>query len=202
MQMHGDSCPVCGKLCLHPYRPEEREEHLRLCQRNNRRLEALRKSQDIECSVCLEKVLSKPTASERKFGLLSECDHPFCVSCIRNWRSNSLHDSGIDVNQAVRACPICRRLSYYVIPSVLWYFSKEEKDEIMDSYKAKLKSIDCKYFDFGNGSCPFGTSCFYKHAYRDGSLEEIKLRHVDADEGSTVIVKMIRLSDFFNDMNL
>ncbi|XP_078165801.1 zinc finger (CCCH-type/C3HC4-type RING finger) family protein isoform X1 [Carex rostrata] len=193
MQMHGDSCPVCGKLCLHPYRPEEREEHLRLCQRNNRRLEALRKSQDIECSVCLEKVLSKPTASERKFGLLSECDHPFCVSCIRNWRSNSLHDSGIDVNQAVRACPICRRLSYYVIPSVLWYFSKEEKDEIMDSYKAKLKSIDCKYFDFGNGSCPFGTSCFYKHAYRDGSLEEIKLRHVDADEGSTVIVKMIRI---------
>lgn len=101
----------------------------------------MRKSQDIECSVCLEKVLSKPTASERKFGLLSECDHPFCVSCIRNWRSNSLHDSGIDVNQAVRACPICRRLSYYVIPSVLWYFSKEEKDEIMDSYKAKLKYV-------------------------------------------------------------
>lgn len=36
MQMHGDTCPVCGKQCLHPYRPEEREEHLRLCQRNNR----------------------------------------------------------------------------------------------------------------------------------------------------------------------
>jgi hypothetical protein len=32
----------------------------------------------------------------------------------------------------------------------------------------------------------------FQHAYRDGSLEEIKLRHVDADEGSTVIVKMIR----------
>lgn len=24
------------------------------------------------------------------------------------------------------------------------------------------RSIDCKHFDFGNGTCPFGTSCFYK----------------------------------------
>ncbi|XP_050284854.1 uncharacterized protein LOC126724297 isoform X7 [Quercus robur] len=24
-------------------------------------------------------------------------------------------------------------------------------------------SIDCKHFDFGNGNCPFGSSCFYKH---------------------------------------
>jgi Ring finger domain len=118
-----------------------------------RQLEALRKSQDIECSVCLERVLSKPTAAERKFGLLSECDHPFCVSCIRNWRSNSQHDSGIDVNQAVRACPICRRLSYYVIPSVIWYFSKEEKQEIMDSYKAKLKYVLLSYCFSGLLAC-------------------------------------------------
>uniref|UniRef100_A0A7N2LFY8 C3H1-type domain-containing protein n=1 Tax=Quercus lobata TaxID=97700 RepID=A0A7N2LFY8_QUELO len=38
----------------------------------------------------------------------------------------------------------------------------EEKQDIVDSYKAKLKSIDCKHFDFGNGNCPFGSSCFYK----------------------------------------
>lgn len=24
------------------------------------------------------------------------------------------------------------------------------------------RSIDCMHFDFGEGSCPFGTSCFYK----------------------------------------
>ncbi|KAJ3694655.1 hypothetical protein LUZ60_000032 [Juncus effusus] len=200
--LHGDTCPVCEKQCLHPYRPDERDEHLKICQLNHRRLEALTKSQEIECSVCLERVLSKPTAGERKFGILSECDHPFCVSCIRNWRSNSQLDSGMDLHQAVRACPICRKLSYYVIPSVSWYFSKEEKTEIIESYKAKLKSIDCKYFDFGKGMCPFGTSCFYKHAYRDGSLEEVKLRHVDGDEGNTVIVKMIRLSDFLDNMHI
>ncbi|XP_010913154.1 E3 ubiquitin-protein ligase makorin isoform X3 [Elaeis guineensis] len=162
--IHGDLCSICGKHCLHPHRLGEREEHIKLCQKNNKRLEALKLSQEIECSVCLDRVLSKPTAAERKFGLLSECDHPFCISCIRNWRSNS-PASGMDVNNAVRACPICRKISYFVIPSVIWYSTKEEKQEIVDNYKAKLKSIDCKYFDFGNGTCPFGTSCFYRDIY-------------------------------------
>ncbi|KAK3132291.1 hypothetical protein QOZ80_6AG0519080 [Eleusine coracana subsp. coracana] len=200
-QMHGDLCTTCGKMCLHPYRPDEREEHIKLCEKNHKRLETLKRSQEIECSVCLDRVLSKPTAAERKFGLLSECDHPFCIACIRNWRNNS-PASGMDVNSALRACPICRKLSYFVIPSVLWFFSKEEKQEIVDSYKSKLKSIDCKYFDFGTGSCPFGTSCFYRHAYRDGRLEEVVLRHLDADDGSTVIAKNIRLSDFLGRLHL
>ncbi|XP_008808204.1 E3 ubiquitin-protein ligase makorin isoform X2 [Phoenix dactylifera] len=199
--IHGDLCSICGKHRLHPHRPDEREEHINLCQKNNKRLEALKLSQEIECSVCLDRVLSKPTAAERKFGLLSECDHPFCISCIRNWRSNS-PASGMDVNNAVRACPICRKISYFVIPSVIWYSTKEEKQEIIDNYKAKLKSIDCKYFDFGNGTCPFGTSCFYRHAYRDGRLEEVVLRHLDAEDGNTVIAKDIRLSDFFSALHL
>lgn len=136
--VHGDLCPSCGKHCLHPFRPEESEEHLRTCEKKQKNLEALKHSQEIECSVCLERVLSKPTAGERKFGLLSECDHPFCISCIRNWRSSS-PTSGMDINSALRACPICRKLSYFVIPSVIWYTSKEEKQEIVDSYKAKLR---------------------------------------------------------------
>ncbi|XP_020599456.1 E3 ubiquitin-protein ligase makorin isoform X2 [Phalaenopsis equestris] len=154
--IHGDQCSICKKYCLHPYRPDEREEHVKLCQKNNQNLEALRFSQEIECSVCLDRVLS-----ERKFGLLSECDHPFCISCIRNWRSNC-PSIGMDVNSTLRACPMCRKLSYFVIPSVIWYSTSEEKQEIVENYKAKLKTIDCKYFDFGNGTCPFGTSCFYK----------------------------------------
>ncbi|XP_068643514.1 E3 ubiquitin-protein ligase makorin-like [Aristolochia californica] len=199
--IHGDLCSTCGKHCLHPYRPDEREEHIQLCQRNNKRLEALKRSQEIECSVCLDHVLSKPTAAERKFGILSECNHPFCIACIRNWRSNS-PTSGMDVNSALRACPICRKLSYFVIPSVIWYSTKEEKQEIVDSYKTKLSSIDCRYFNFGNGSCPFGTSCFYKHAYHDGCLEEVVLRHLGAEDGNTVIAKNIRLSDFLSGLRL
>jgi E3 ubiquitin-protein ligase makorin len=45
----------------------------------------------------------------------------------------------MDVNTSLRACPICRKLSYFVIPSVIWYSSKEEKQEIVDTYKAKLR---------------------------------------------------------------
>ncbi|KAG6466986.1 hypothetical protein ZIOFF_075170 [Zingiber officinale] len=137
-RLHGDLCTICGKHCLHPFRPDEREEHIKMCQKNNKHLEALKYSQEIECSVCLDRVHSKPNPAERKFGLLSECDHPFCISCIRNWRGNS-PASGMDINSALRACPICRKLSYFVIPSIIWYSTKEEKQEIVDNYKAKLK---------------------------------------------------------------
>ncbi|AQL03369.1 E3 ubiquitin-protein ligase makorin [Zea mays] len=41
-----------------------------------------------------------------------------------------------------------------------------------------------------------------QHAYRDGRLEEVILRHLDADDGSTVIAKSIRLSDFLGRMDL
>ncbi|XVE76703.1 hypothetical protein DITRI_Ditri13aG0002800 [Diplodiscus trichospermus] len=199
--IHGDLCPTCGKHCLHPFRPEEREEHLKMCEKKQKHLEVLKRSQEIECSVCLDRVLSKPTAAERKFGLLSECDHPFCISCIRNWRSSS-PSSGMDVNTALRACPICRKLSYFVIPSVIWYCTPEEKQEIVDNYKAKLRSIDCKHFKFGNGNCPFGTSCFYKHMYQDGRLEEVVLRHLGAEDEHTIIAKNIRLSDFLSDLHI
>lgn len=181
--IHGDLCPTCGKLCLHPFRPREREEHLKSCKKRQNYLEILKHSQEIECSVCLERVLSKSVESERKFGILSECDHPFCILCIRNWRGSS-PSSGLDVNSALRACPICRKRSYFVIPSVIWYNTKEEKQEIIDSYKAKLRTIDCKHFDSGNGTCPFGTSCFYKHTVKPGSMLWNSVLMPDSSYGS------------------
>ena len=41
----------------------------------------------------------------------------------------------------------------------------------MADYRGKLAERDCMHFDFGDGTCPFGTSCFYRHAYKDGTLE-------------------------------
>ncbi|KAJ8573555.1 hypothetical protein K7X08_010066 [Anisodus acutangulus] len=199
--IHGDLCPICAKHCLHPFRPQEREEHIKACEKRQNRLDLLKHSREIECSVCLEHVLSKTTAAERKFGILSECDHPFCISCIRNWRSGS-PSSGIDISSTFRTCPICRKLSYFVTPSVIWYSSKEEKQDILDSYKTKLRSIDCKHFDFGNGTCPFGASCFYKHQYRDGRLEEVVLRHLDHEDASTLISKNIRLSGLLGNLRI
>ncbi|KAF7085589.1 hypothetical protein CFC21_089000 [Triticum aestivum] len=203
-QMHGDLCTTCGKQCLHPYRPSEGGAHIKLCKRNNKRLEALKKSEEIECSVCLDRVLSKPTAAEKRFGLLPECDHAFCITCIRKWRSSSL-TSSMDIDSTVKACPICRKVSYYVIPSATWYSSKEEKQDIIDGYKAKLKSIDCRYFDFGRDTCPFGSRCFYKHAYTDGRLEEpatVAVLHFHADNGSMEHARNIGLAYLLSRLHL
>ncbi|CAI7904454.1 unnamed protein product, partial [Closterium sp. NIES-54] len=95
----------------------------------------------------------------------------------------------LDLDNAVRACPLCRVRSHFVTPSVVWFFSEEEKQAIIEGYKRKLKSTDCRYFNYGNGQCPFGTSCFYK---------EVKLRHLSSADGSAVISRDIRLSDFLD----
>lgn len=146
--------------------PNEKEEHLQTCEKKENYLETLNKSQEIECRICYERVLSKPEGDECKFGILSECDHPFCLSCIRNWR-NSAPTSAIKRN--VKTCPMCRKLSYYVIPSSIWYFTMEEKQDIIDNYKTSCKLINCKLFDFGNGYCPFRNTCFYRHTVKPGS---------------------------------
>ncbi len=66
---------------------------------------------------------------------------------------------------------MCRQASWFVTPSSVWPSNQAERLRIIEAYKTRLKTIDCRHFDFGEGRCPFGTSCFYKHAYRDGSLE-------------------------------
>lgn len=56
-------------------------------------------------------------------------------------------------------------------------------------------TADCMHFNYGEGQCPFGTSCFYRHAYPDGRLEEPSLRRIVDEEGVRV-VQPVRLSDF------
>ena len=55
-------------------------------------------------------------------------------------------------------------MQHFVTPSSVWPADEEEKARIIAGYCAKLSQIDCKYFDHGEGSCPFGTSCFYRCA--------------------------------------
>jgi E3 ubiquitin-protein ligase makorin len=51
----------------------------------------------------------------------------------------------------------------------------------------------------GEGVCPFGISCFYKHSYKDGSLDERKVRVVTGSEEEGVVLGAVQLSDFFRD---
>ena len=82
--------------------------------------------------------MAKPKPSDRKFGVLSGCDHPFCIGCIRGWRGGGHNPPGMDVDTVVRACPVCRVRSHFVTPSVIWYGSEEEKEDIVKGYKRKL----------------------------------------------------------------
>ena len=43
--------------------------------------------------------------------------------------------------------------------------------------------IDCKYYNFGEGTCPFGSSCFYAHVNRDGRREEVRAQGADKRSG-------------------
>jgi len=193
-KIHGDECCVCYKNILHPYRPEEAAEHIAQCQIRKQRAEAHLRSAEVECAICLEKVLSKPTVSERKFGLMA-CEHAFCLGCIRNWRTQYV---GVDVETALRTCPICRTTTHFITPSSVWPSTPEEKDGIVEGYKTKLSAIDCRHFNRGNGTCPFGTSCFYRHMLPDGTLDEPALRHYGNADGEVSVVKPVLLSHFMD----
>ncbi|EFJ52753.1 hypothetical protein VOLCADRAFT_102729 [Volvox carteri f. nagariensis] len=195
--IHGLQCEICHKFRINPYNPEAAEEHRSTCRLRHERLEARLRSASVECGICLELVLSKPSVSERRFGLLTSCDHAFCLACIRSWRGRT-DDATLATDTAVRTCPICRTPSHFVTPSLVWPASSEEKAGIVSAYKDRLASIDCKHFNFGEGSCPFSTSCFYRHMYKDGRLEEPVLRRAGNADGDIRVVMPLRLSAFLD----
>lgn len=61
---------------------------------------AVQRSENKECSVCLEKVWERD--GDKRFGILENCDHVFCLDCIRKWRAASSYD-----NRVVKAWYIC-----------------------------------------------------------------------------------------------
>ncbi|XP_059366967.1 probable E3 ubiquitin-protein ligase makorin-1 [Carassius carassius] len=169
--LHGDVCDMCGLQVLHPSDSSQRSQHIRACiEAHEKDMEisfAIQRSKDMMCGVCMEVVFEKTNPSERRFGILSNCSHCYCLKCIRKWRSAKQFESKI-----IKSCPECRITSNFVIPSEYWVEDKEEKQKLIQKYKDGMGSKPCRYFDEGRGTCPFGANCFYKHAFPDGRLEE------------------------------
>lgn len=44
------------------------------------------------------------------------------------------------------SCPECRITSNYVVPSLYWVDTKEEKEKLLNEYKQALNKQNCKYF--------------------------------------------------------
>jgi len=112
-------------------------------------------SRELECGICFSRVLEKSS----RFGLLLGCNHSFCLDCIRSWRQNETSQFNIE---AVRRCPICRVPSYFIVPSNRLLLEPSRKREVVNEYLRNMRSKACRYFK-EQGSCPFGTSCFYGH---------------------------------------
>ncbi|KAI8771855.1 E3 ubiquitin-protein ligase makorin-1 [Biomphalaria glabrata] len=187
--LHGEICDLCGMPRLHPTDIEQREQHVRDCiAEHERQMElafSVKQSKDKECGICLENVMEKEGKDSKRFGILENCNHCFCLSCIRQWRSNK--NSLIETH---RACPSCRTHSDFVTPSKYWVECPEEKKKLISDYKDALSKKPCHYFKLGKGECPFDSRCFYRHALPDGKVVTnniVKRRRRENAEGDRIV---------------
>eukprot|EP00048_Salpingoeca_helianthica_P007165 m.107392 g.107392 ORF g.107392 m.107392 type:complete len:384 (+) comp14249_c1_seq13:145-1296(+) len=192
--LHGEECPCCLRRCLHPDDLEYNAAHIESClemvDQVMSSVAMVEKSAAVECCICMEKVLEKEDRSERRFGILQNCNHAFCLACVRSWRSK--HDQG---QSSARTCPICREKSFFVVPSSVWITDPEEKRALIDEYKANMSTIDCKHYRNGDGACPFGDSCFYRHVDREGK-QGAATRFRGNSSGEIEHVRPVHLWDF------
>ncbi|EDV97247.1 GH14787 [Drosophila grimshawi] len=172
-RIHMELCEMCDQYCLHPTDQAQRKKHNREClQQHEQAMElsfAIAQSKDKTCGICFDTIMEK-AGREKRFGILPNCNHIFCLECIRTWRQAKQFEHKI-----TRACPECRVCSDFVCPSAFWVETKEEKDKLLNDYRAALGAKDCKYFKKGEGKCPFGNKCFYKHALPNGDIVDVGL---------------------------
>jgi len=170
--VHGMTCDMCGSNTLHPFHQRQREQHTKVCLKQHEAAMELafsaQRSKDKTCGICMEVVMEKKPPSEARFGIMPNCNHCYCLPCLRKWRQAKQFEHKI-----VRACPECRVTSDYICPSKYWIDTKEEKDKLLANYKSELGKKTCKYFDGGKGECPFGNKCFYQHLDRHGQLVDV-----------------------------
>jgi E3 ubiquitin-protein ligase makorin len=181
--LHGLACPSCSKHVLHPYHtPTEHDEHISQCLARQAVITKQRhKANQVACGICHERVAAK---SDSRFGLLN-CEHAFCLSCIRHYRQTSTTSQH---EEAHRTCPLCGTMAHFITPTPIWPVDLVERQQLVEEYRRKLSTIPCKHFDYGDKYCPFGESCFYAHTDRQGNhLEARRLptrtrSHEDGDK--------------------
>uniref|UniRef100_A0A7S2WI76 RING-type E3 ubiquitin transferase n=1 Tax=Mucochytrium quahogii TaxID=96639 RepID=A0A7S2WI76_9STRA len=205
------SGPVCkfflagncrfGDTCrnTHTVQTQEQQEHTEVisrCEQDVEMTEFEREcSVDLECGICLENIMQTST---KRFGILTGCDHVFCLKCIKDWRSSDTKSSE-NGQVLVRRCPLCREPSYFVIPCDRMVRDPERKKMLIEGYQQGMGTIHCKHFDRGNGTCPFGTSCFYKHVYSNGTVQDPgEVRIYRDGYGGTRTESVNRLGAYFD----
>ena len=192
---HGEICQFCRTACLNPHDKDQQKKHINECMRqhNMEKSLAIARSKEKTCGICFEVIMEK-VPQEQRFGILPNCNHCFCLFCIRKWRQAKQFES--------KACPECRIQSDFVCPSPYWIDTKEDKEKLIKEYKKALSMKDCRYFKLGYGRCPFGNECFYLHAYSDGTKVDVgpPVPRRRLSTHREFVVYETRLSDLQNDM--
>lgn len=57
-----------------------------------------------------------------------------------------LGHTGGNATETVRTCPICRVLSYYVVPSKFWVADEQQKARVLAAFRHKTSAIHCRHF--------------------------------------------------------
>ncbi|KAJ6221554.1 hypothetical protein RDWZM_000099 [Blomia tropicalis] len=173
VNVHGDYCDLCGFFSIHPFNETQREKHRRECvQEHEKNMEesfAYQRSKDLTCGICLDVIMDKESRKGRRFGILENCLHVYCIECIRTWRNSNFDKKN------KRGCPQCRIKSDFIIPSEYFYDEKADKVKLINEYKDALSKQHCKYFKQGQSKCPFQGACFYKHEYPDGRKADLPM---------------------------
>lgn len=198
--VHGLLCDMCQQPVLHPDHEEQRRVHKFTCMKQHEaemeQAFAVAKSKDRTCGICMEVVVDKPK-SEARFGIMPNCNHCFCLACLRKWRQAKQFE-----NKIIRACPECRQTSDYICPSKHWLDTPEEKEKLFEEYKSQMLKKECKYYNRGKGECPFGNKCFYRHCADDGTEVDVgpPQKHYRQNvDGDSETVERILLYDFLEE---
>ncbi|NXL36886.1 MKRN1 ligase, partial [Glaucidium brasilianum] len=115
----------------------------------------------------MDRVYEKRMPDERYFGILPNCNHAYCVGCIRKWRRSRDFQSTV-----IKACPECRVTSSYYIPNKYWISDEDEKKKLIETFRARTGRIRCRFFVQNQGHCPFDSECLYLHELPPNQLPQ------------------------------
>jgi hypothetical protein len=133
-----------GSRCYYPgciFKHETLEE------RDVRRDQEEHDDCETKCNICFTDVLQ----TNKRFGLLSHCNHVFCLNCIKTYRM----DTTIEITNRLK-CPYCRIKSTWLLPSN-FYLSGYKKQQALEEFHDKRKKIKCRHGEQCNRihTCPF-----------------------------------------------
>ena len=89
---------------------------------------AIARSRDKACGICMEVILEKQPSDKKRFGLLPNCSHCFCLDCIRTWRQVKQFENKIirydDDHFVTRSDRLDNFLTHFLIDSFAFFLDR------------------------------------------------------------------------------